>query len=103
VLPFTDNVPNSVLPLALILLDVTLVKLEFNAVKLLVIIELPDKLPLKLPINTEELITDAVTLVKFAVLDVSVPIATPSNVDVPITDPVESVLNMRLLPLTYFS
>ncbi len=64
---------------------------------------LPDKLPLKLPINIEELITDAVTLVKFAVLGVVVPIATPSNVDAPTTDPVESVLIMRLLPFTYFS
>ncbi len=48
---------------------------------LFAIILLPDKLPLKLPINIEELITDAVTLVKFAVLGVVVPIATPSNVD----------------------
>ena len=42
-------------------------------------------------------------MVKFAVLDVSVPIATPSKVLTPTTDPVEFVLNIRSLPLTYAS
>ena len=85
--PFTVRLSNSPL-LEVILLDIT---------------ELPDKLPLKLPINTEELIDDAVTLVKLAVLGVVVPIATPSNEDTPTTDPVESVLIIKLLPFTYAS